>query len=221
MEKRRLPVIGLSLALALAVSVGCNGQSIDENVATVNALATQAAGGASAAGGGEAEGTVAPTDPPNLRDLTGDPSGLLVRAWGQTNGLPSGSEFTIVATEDQVGVFVIETLQLSGWEDSVQGGSVVIDVGQIRLDMALVDANGDFGSGAVSFQPTLDELGRVKLNPLGGDFGGLKLPDGLTGAFGDAVLNALIGAPNDNLSKVTLNSLSLEDGVMRVSGTVR
>jgi hypothetical protein len=216
MEKRHLPVIGLSLALALVVSVGCNGGSIDDNVATVNALGTQAAGGAPAAGG-----TITPTGLPNLRDLTGDPSAPLVRAWGQTNGLPSGSEFTIVATDNQVGVFVIETIQLNGWEESVQGGSVVIDAGQLRLDMALIDVNGDFGAGAVSFQPTLDELSRVKLNPLGGDFGGLKLPDGLTAAFGDAVLNALIGAPNDSLSKVTLDSLSLEDGVMRVSGTVR
>jgi hypothetical protein len=205
----------LILIVVTALSAGCNGNKIDANVATVNALATQVASGYIATR------TAAPTEIPNLYALSADPSALLVHAWGQVNGLPRKSEFTIVTTQQQVGDFIIETLKLAGWDETVQGGSVVIDVGQIRLDLALIDANGAFGAGTVSFQPTLDEMGRVKLNPLGGGFGDLKLPNGLTAAFGDAVYTTLAGAPNDRLSNVTLHSLSLQGGIMEVTGERR
>lgn len=215
----------LLMGLAMLVITGCQDNTIDENLATLNAAATKAANGTTNGGGSGStpveDATPAPTDSPNLFDLTTDPNGLLVQAWGRVNGLPSGSEFTIKATQGQAGAFMIETLKLNGWENSVQGGSAVVDTGQIRLDLALVDTNGSFGAGTVSFQPTLDSLGRVQLNPLGGNFAGLKLPDGLTGAFGDAVHSALTGAPNDRLSSVTLSLIELEDGVMRVVGVRR
>jgi hypothetical protein len=216
----------LGLILIAALLMGCNG-TLDSNVATLNAAATAAASGNVNVPIVTAASTLltpAPTTPPNLFDLTTDPSASLAHAWGQTYGLGRGAEFTIVADEAQASQFVIETLQLGGWQDSVRGGSVALGVGQVRLDVALILGTGDqqqFGSGTVTFQPTLDGLGRLRLNPQGAQFGQLTIPDNLTSALGDSIYTLLTGARNDSLSRVNLTQITLENGVMRVSGTVR
>lgn len=222
MAKRALPAVIGGLALTLALLAGCGGGSIDENLATFNARATQIAEGAIV---GE-EGTPAPATPeptpiPNLIDLTTDPNAQLARAWSQVLALRSGDEFTIIATQEQVGAFIIDTLQLYGMQSTVRGGSAAIGAAQIRIDLALVDQEGNFGAGTVSFQPTLDELGRLHLNPQPAQFGGLDLPAELLPLIGDAVYTALTGARNDAQSRVTLTRLTLENGIMELSGIVR
>lgn len=219
MTRRHYPALIAALILALALSVGCNGR-LESYIASLNNSATEVAAGGGIVGTPLAMLTPEPTTPPNLYDLTVS-NDTLVHAWGQTYGLASGSEFAIYATQQQVTEFVIQTLQINGWQDTVKGGNVTIGRGQLRLDVALVDTNGDFGSGTVTFQPTLDELRRLKLNPQGAQFGALQIPNGLTEALGDAIETALIGAKNDTLSKVTLRSLSLENQTLKVSGTVR
>jgi hypothetical protein len=219
MTQRRYIVLAFILILALASTVGCNGR-LDANMATFNASATQVASSGSIVGTPLAMLTPEPTAPPNLYDLTttGD---TLVHAWGQTYGLSSGAEFTIYATEQQVAEFIIETLQIGGWQATINGGSVAIGTGQIRLDVAVTDTAGNQGGGTVTFQPTLDEMGRFKLNPIGAQFGTLQIPNGLTQALGDAAETALTGAKSDTLSKVTLKMISLEGEIMKVSGVVR
>lgn len=207
-----------ALALVSILSAGCYGR-LDSSVATFNASATQIAGGGGVVGTPLAMLTPEPTPAPNLFDLTTDPTATLVHAWGETYGLASGSEFTIIASQQQVSDFVIETLQIGGWQNTVKGGNVTIGSGQIRLDVALIDTTGAAGSGTVTFQPTLDEMSRLKLNPQGAQFGSLQLPNGLTEALGDAITTALLGARTD--AKVTLTSLSLENQVMKISGKVR
>ncbi len=222
MAKQRVSVLLLGLLIPLLVAVGCGG-NFDANLATFNARATQLAGGGDGGGGdvtAPAE-TPTPTEPPNYHDLTTDPNALLVSAWGQVYGLSSGSTFTIVATQRQVGDFIVETLQLGGLQDTIQGGTASIGVGQIRLDVAIHDLDGVYGGGTVTFQPTLDALGRIKINPQGEQFGNLNLPSNLRASLGDAVHTALAGARNDSLSRVTLQELSLENEVMRASGVVR
>ncbi|MBN1311534.1 MAG: hypothetical protein JXB30_08955 [Anaerolineae bacterium] len=189
-------------------------------MATLNARATEIAGGGGIVGTPLAMLTPEPTHPPNLYDLVtaGD---TLVHAWGQIYGLPSGSEFTIWATQQQVSDFIIQTLQVGGWEDTVKGGSVSIGAGQLRLDVAIIDAASNSGSGTFTCQPTLDGMGRLKLNPMGAQFGSLQIPNGLTGALGDAAQTALAGAKNETLSKVSLKVISLENETMEVSGTVK
>ncbi len=216
------PGLLATLALAVALLAGCNG-TLDSNIATLNAAATNAA----TTGINVTlpplliTNTPGPTAPPNLYDLVANPADSVAHAWGQVYGLPRGSEFTILANEAQAGEFVIATLQLSGWQDMVKNGSVAIGVGQIRLETALLITNEEFGAGTVSFQPTLDGMGRIRLNPLGASFGSLDVPGNLISAMGDAVHTLLSGAANDSLSRVTLSQIALENGVMRVSGTVR
>lgn len=219
MFRRHYFVLIVAMMLALVLSTGCNGR-LDSNMATFNAKATEIAGSGGIVGTPLAMLTPEPTVPPNLYDLTVS-NETLVHAWGQIYGLPGGSEFAVYATQQQVTEFVIQTLQVNGWEDTVKSGNVTIGTGQLRLDLALVDTNGDFGSGTVTFQPTLDEMRRLKLNPQGAQFGSLQIPDGLTEALGDAIETALIGARSEMLSKVTLNSLSLENQTLQVYGKVR
>ena len=90
----------------------------------------------------------------------------------------------------------------------------------MRVDLALV-VGDEFGPGTVTFQPTLDSLGRIRLNPQGGEFGQLDIPSNLVPAIGDAVHTALTGARNDQLSQVNLASFSLENSLLQVEGTVR
>jgi hypothetical protein len=217
------PVIALML-------VGCGGQ-LDRNIATLNAAATAAASGGAldltlpSLPGSELL-TPQPTDPPNTYDLTTNPTGELVSAWGQVYTLGSGSQFTIRATEDQAGRYVIQNLQANGWQDTVKGGSIAIGSGQVRVDLALqiAEQNGQpmqFGAGTVTFQPTLDSSGNVRLNVLGADFGTLSLPANFTGAIGDAVHSMLTGAPNANLSKGRLTQITLESNLMAVNGTIK
>jgi hypothetical protein len=220
-----------ALALAAVMMLaGCGGQ-LDRNIATLNAAATQAASG----GGldvtlpalpGSDLLTPQPTDPPNTFDLTADPTGELVHTWGQVYGLASGSQFAIRANEDQAGRYVIQTLQLNGWQNTVKGGSIAIGAGQVRVDLALQidEQNGQpmqFGSGTVTFQPTLDASGTVRLNVLGADFGTLSLPANFTSSIGDAVHSMLTGAPNANLSKVRLTQIVLENNQLAINGSVK
>lgn len=226
MLEQRTPIVVLGLVLVLVLGAGCGGTTLDDNVATLNAAATKAAEGnimgGGDNGGGQAGGeSPEPTIPPNLHDLTVDPYALLATAWGQVYGLSQGSEFTILATQQQVADFIVDSLQLAGWSETVRGGTVSIGMGQLRLDVALLDTEGSAGGGTVTFQPTLDAMGRLKLNSQGADFGGLTLPGGLVQALGDAVHTALTGARNDSLSQVTLSRLSLESEVLEVSGTRR
>lgn len=211
----------LLLAAVIGFCVGCNPE-INSSIATFNAQATNVA----SSGGRLAETlavTPVPTSTPTVAtyDLTSDPSQLLIHAWGQAYGLPTGSQFTILATQDQVGVYIVQAIQLSGFQDSVKGGTAAIGSGQVRLDLSIVDTAGATGTGTITFQPTLDGAAKLHLNLIGSSFGTLKLPTGLLGVIGDSTSKALIGAPNDATSKVTLNTLSLENGALKSAGTVR
>jgi hypothetical protein len=209
----------------LLLTSGCS--TLANNVNRLNEAATRAASGDLGLGTGlpilptAAPTTAATPAPPNTIDLTNDPAALLVHAWGITYGLASGSQFTILATEQQVGDYIVRALQLSAGAEIVRGGSAKVDLGQIRIDLAMQDSTGKFGAGTATFQPTLDEFGRVRLNPQGADFAGMQIPDNFTAALGDTVHAALTGAQNDSLSRVTLSLISLDGGVMKVSGTLR
>lgn len=228
-KRRTLVPLVFGLMLILGLTAGCN-NTLDNNVATLNAAATRAASGdlglTLPSVPGLTPGEPGATTPANVYDLSVDQSATLAHAWGQVYGLPGGSEFMIVATQAQASDFVIDTLQLGGWQDSVRGGTVTIGRGQARVDVALIigedgDPNQQFGSGTVTFQPTLDGLGRLRLNPLGGDFGTLDIPSNLPAAMGDAVHTLLTGARDDTLSRVSLTLISLENGMMQVQGRVR
>lgn len=228
MMKRRLTA--LILLIVLAGLSGCQG-SIDDVVGGINQRATQIAGGtiSSEATPGESETsppteepTPTPVVPSGFHDLTGDTSALLVQAWGQTAGLPTGSEFTIIADQYQVGTYLIQVLQSDRRSQSaVRGGSVALDLGQIRLDLALEDPQGKFGAGSISFQPTITANGKILLNPLGADFGSLRMGADFTTSLGDAVLTVLTGARSNELSSVNVTVIDLSGGIMKVAGTVR
>ena len=226
---------GIAAAILIATALifsACQG-NLDQIVQGVNARATQIAGGEApppgteptvdpnAGNGGDQPTPIPPTPEPtqNTFDLTQDPNEKLVNAWGHVYGLTSGSQFTIIADQNQVGQYIVDLLKASGWDTTVKGGSAGIGNGQIRLDFAIEDANGKFGSGTVTFQPTVDPAGTIRLNPQGANFGGFEIPDGFIAATGDVTHAALTGAQNDTLSQVTLSQLSLDNRVLRVSGT--
>ncbi|MBN1121914.1 MAG: hypothetical protein JXJ17_12605 [Anaerolineae bacterium] len=223
MSRRLLSI--LILVLILMITAGCS-ENFGNAVSNMNANATRIAGGITDPENPDASpaetATPEPTaEPDGYYDLVSNPSTSLVQAWGRIYGLPSGTEFTIIADETQVAEFTIQTLQLEGWSETVRGGSASIALGQIRLDLALQAENGDFGSGSLTFQPTLDEAAQLHLNPRGAEFGGLRMPTDFIPALGDSVHASLTGAQTAALSKVTLSQLSLDNGVMTVKGTVR
>ncbi len=232
MAQRRV-IVMTTVLLLVTLLAGCRGDGgVNQFVATMNARATQVAGGADALttpGAIPIFNTPEPTIPPApsatpsvvVFDLTPSPTNLLASAWGQVYALPAGTQFQIIATERQMGDFIIQTLQLTGYETYVRGGQATIGSGQVRLDMALVGEDGSFGGGTITFQPTLDAAGRIRINPLGGDFGSLPLPSALLSAFGDAVHTSLAGAASGSVSKVTLSSITLDGGLMTVNGVVR
>lgn len=217
----------LSLLIVVAASAACGNSNLGQNVATMNAAATKAASGEVLPASTVVEDifgekpTPEPTAIANLHDLTVDPNGRLVAAWSSVYALSGREAFTIVATQEQVGAFIVQSLRVNGWDATVISGGATIGGGQIRLDLEIVDTTGASGLITVTFQPTLNAAQQVELHPAGGDFGTLKLPNGLTGALGDMVYTALTGAPDDRLSKVTLSLLSLESGQMRLVGVRR
>ncbi|NDJ36851.1 MAG: hypothetical protein GYB64_19535 [Chloroflexi bacterium] len=219
--QRLLIVLTLAAALTLAA---CD-DTLDDNVATLNAAATRAAGGDFTDEGGEpgepeATPTPEPTEVPNQFDLTADPNALLVQAWGRVNSLPAGESFTIIATERQMQTFILDILNTQGFSDEVQGGQLELGSGQVRLSLALVDQNGTFGAGDFTFQPTLDDT-RFRLNPRGADLGGLEMPDNFLTAVGDTVFYAFKGAPTEALSAVDLEQIGLDNAQLLVRGTTR
>jgi hypothetical protein len=222
---RRLLIV-IILVFILMLTAGCS-ENFGNAISNLNANATRIAGGeVTDPENPDAEpaetATPEPTaEPDGYYDLVSNPSASLVQAWGRIYGLPAGSEFTVIADEVQVAEFTVQTLQLEGWSETVRGGSTTIALGQIRLDLALEASDGSFGSGSLTFQPTLDELAHLRLNPRGAEFGGLHMPDDFTPALGDAVYASLTGAQTAALSQVTLSQLSLDNGVMTVKGTVR
>ncbi len=228
MAHRKLIALLLGLTLTLMLTAGCNSR-LAERVRQLNEAATRAASGdlgfigiTPATPATPAPPTPQPTPtPPNLQDLTGDPNATLAHAWGVVYALPSGSEFTIIATERQVGDHIVRLLQLKGWDQVVRGGSAKVALGQLRLDLAMEDSEGKFGAGTITFQPTLDAGGILHLNPRGADFGGLHIPDNFTPALGDAVHSVLTGAETEALTRVRLSLIGLDEGILRVSGTVR
>lgn len=232
MQRRLWTGLVALLSVVLLVSA-CGAEGVDEAVGELNRLATQAAGGTVEdtppgeqlpAGEPPAEGqNPPPAEGPGSGatfDLT-ITGGSLANAWGQTYGLAGGTDFTIVANEQQVAEYIIQRLQQAGWQNNVFGGSAAVGSGQIRVDLALQTADGNFGGGTFSFQPTLDEAGRLRLNPQGGDLGGLRMDGNFTAAVGDTVYAALAGAPNAEQAGVDLSALVLENGVMRVAGRRR
>lgn len=174
------------------------------------------------------EGVVPPeatsTAQGSLFDIRSNPNEGLATAWGQVNGLASGQVFTILATQAQAGDYVIQTLRLNGWQDTVQGGSVSVGAGQVRVDLAILVTSGgntEAGAGTATFQPTLDSAGRLRPNPQGATFGSLNVPNNLIGSIQDAVFSLLAGGPNDGLVRVNLTVVELLNGEIRISGTRR
>lgn len=222
--------IALTLILICSVLLlaACDGRA-DNTISEMNRLATQAAGGDPGTTDGAAEPepaeptpTPEPTEPPNRFDLTANPNSLLASPWGTIYGpgVASGEPFTIIATEDQVGRYIVQTLQQDGFIDEVRGGSAQIGEGQMRIDLALVDEDGDFGSGTVTFQPTL-QGSELRLNPSPANFGALDMPGDFFPAIGDAVTKALVGAATANLQQVNVTSLTFENGVLTIEGVKR
>lgn len=223
--------VGMAGAAALLVGLllaGCSGR-VAELVNDFNARATQIAGGQIEVGEGTtiplvptAGGVLDPGETPQPAgefDLVANPSIMLVNAWEQIYALPAGSAFSINASQDQVGRYVVDYLQAAGWAQTARGGSAAIANGQVRIDLAVEATSGGFGAGTVTFQPTLDAAAQVRLNPQGGDFHGLQMPNNFTGAIGDALLAAISGAASTDVRQVTLNRLVLENGTMQVAGT--
>lgn len=211
----------LTLALTALAFTACNSE-INSQVATLNARATEIASlgqGVAPTLDAVLHPTATPTIPPVVYDLTTDPGALLAGAWSEVYAMVSGTPFTIVATQEQVSVFVTQVLNLNGWEATVFSPAVTIGARQFRMDFGIVAANG-FGQATVTFQPTLNASGQVDLNSLGADFGDVNPPSGLTFALGDSVLATLTGQSNVALRQARLTDLSLEDGVMRVSGVM-
>jgi len=230
MTRRAISILLACLALILMVVTGCEGNKLDSNLATFNARATQVAGSTVPVGEilteipilpGQTEQPGGGTSEQHVFDLTTNPNADLAEAWSHTYGLSRGETFKLTATQTQVGIFVIDTLQLYGLENTVRGGSAAIGASQLRLDLSLVGDNGDFGGGTVSFQPTLDSLGRLRLNPQPAQFGGLELPSNMLSLLGDAVHTALTGARNDDQSVVTLTLIQLENGILDLEGSIR
>ncbi len=221
MAQRRLIALLVTLAFTCLAATGCRGR-LDENIARLNAAATAAAGGGPTPIPATQTSTPEPTAiPQGYFDLTADPSALLVWAWGQVYGLPSGEEFTIIATQEQVASYVVQSLQLGGFQNVVRGGTVTVGLGQIRLDLALQDMNGNTDAGTITFQPTLDAQSTLALHPQGADFGGLQLPGDFIPALGDTVHAVLTGAQTPALSQVRLTLLGMDNGVLRIAGTVK
>ncbi len=211
----------LMLALTVLALSAC-GPEIDAQVATLNARATEIASiGQDVAPTLDAalHPTATATIPVVGRDLTTDPSALLSSTWGEIYGMARGTPFAITATQEQVSVFVDQILNLDGWEGTVYSPMVTIGAGQFRMDFGIVTPGG-FGQATVTFQPTLNAAGQVELHPLGADFGDLAPPSRLTFALGDSVQAVLTGQSSAALRRVRLTDLSLQDGVMRVSGVV-
>lgn len=223
-----LPVAVVIMAMIIGGCGSGTNSQLDNNIATLNAAATNVANGIDVTlpdPGAILTAGASGTTTVTTYDLLNDPNGSLSQAWGKVNGMPSGSPFQIAATERQAGQFVVETMQINGWGDIVKGGSAAIGVGQIRVDLAIQitgsDGKTEFGAGTVTFQPTLDELARVRLNPLGGEFGSLDIPNNFTGAIGDAIYTLVSGSSNNTSAKVDLTQLELQNGILRVSGKVR
>lgn len=218
-----LPIL---IGLLLAAVYGCSAQ-FDSGMATFNANATKIASGGREIGTliATAQPTAGPTLTPtpavHRYDLIADSSELLIHAWGQVYALPAGSQFEIIAEQRDVADFVVASLQLQGFKDTVRGGTVTLAVGQMRVDLDLVGADGATGTATITYQPTLDAAARLQLNMLGSDYGALRLPAGLPLAIDQAVMTSLSGAANESLSKITFSSLSLESGAMTVSGRRR
>src|SRR5574341_1146723 len=139
MSQKYLIILPAALVLVALVSAGCNPE-LDSRMATFNADATLIAGG-----GGTIAATLSVTQPPtrtpapNIYDLTANTGDTLVHVWGQVNGLPSGDAFTIAAPQQHVAAYVVNVLQVEGWQSSVVGGTATIGSGQLRLDLNLVD----------------------------------------------------------------------------------
>jgi hypothetical protein len=222
---RRLILAGLLVGVMLAAA-GCN-PVVGERISQLDRLATRVAGGDPDAPGAPTVDTAATAEPTltpqpsGEHDLTIDPNAQIVTAWEQVYGLAPGTAFHIRADQYQVAAHIVQSLQLTGWSETVRGGSVAIDLGQIRLDLALQDVDGSFGAGTITFQPTLDASGAVRLNPRGADFGGLRMPNNFTVALGDSVIATVTGAQTPDLSRVTLTQIALDAGVMDLRGTVR
>lgn len=239
-----LSIAVLILAVALA-AVGCG--SLSGPVARLNQWGTQAAGGVPGVIGspsGGAEAVLTPTGPTpagptpspaagvtltaqpsngdaRVYDITASPADSLAQVWASVYTLPAGTAFTVSATERQVGEYVVSYLQARNVGDAVRGGSATVAGGQVRIDLALQDDAGDFGAGTVTFQPTLAAGGAVRLNPLGADFGSVRLPDTFTEAIGDAVYAALTGVQQSDANRVTPSRFDLQDGILHVEGALR
>src|SRR4051812_42151990 len=114
----------LVLFVMVMVISACGSSQLDNNVATLNALATNSAQGFNVTlpdPGLLLTPGPTPTITITTYDLLNDPTGSVVHAWGQISGMPSGSTFQIVANNAQVGEFLVGTLQLNGWDQVVKG----------------------------------------------------------------------------------------------------
>jgi hypothetical protein len=228
------------MLLVVIVATGCG--ALAGPISTLNQWGTQAAGGLPGVvdtPDGEATsgltlpdlsqpGTPALTLTPQpatndvqVYDITTSTTDSLVRVWASVYTLPAGTNFEVSATERQLGDHVIAYLQARNVGDAVQGGSAVVAGGQIRIDLALQDDAGGFGAGTVTFQPTLDAGGVVRLNPLGADFGTVLLPDDFTAAIGDAVYAGLTGTQQSDVNRVVPSRFTLQDGILHVEGALR
>jgi hypothetical protein len=198
MMMRRRKIVGLlllGLIMTTILATACEGV-LDANIATLNAAGTQAASGniidlpdlpdipIGGEQGGDQGGPGEPVALPNVIDLRYDPNLTLAQGWAAAYSMPGGSEFTLIANEDQVETFLLNDIRSQGFQNTVRDLSAVVGMGQIRIDFAIAigrdeDPSQQAGNGVMTFAPTLDGFGNLNLNPYPAFFGTLDIPGNL------------------------------------------
>jgi hypothetical protein len=214
------PVATLSAA---STRVSAAGQTLHPTFSALEAthgptIAAAAATAASGAGTAVAQaGPSIATAAVVVWDIASIGDASLQNAWDGTYGLQAGVPFTVSANEEQVRSLIERSLGLAGWGGRVSDVQVGMGLGQIRIDFTL-DAGLARIPASVTFQPTLDPQGHLLMNLVSANFGGQQAPPGLVDALGEAVAWALTGSRTEQDRHVTLTTISIDSGMMTVSG---
>lgn len=127
-----------------------------------------------------------------------------------------GESVTFTITQEQVTYYLAQKISETP-ASFVQNPQVILRNGQIEVYGQAVSGNFS-GNVMIVLHATIDENGAPKIELVTADFGPIPVPAGLMDSFSSIINEALTGSMGTTASGFKLENITIENGVMSITG---
>lgn len=173
------------------------------------------------------EATEAPTAETTVFEALDGTAESLEEAWANAYAMEAGAPFTVTTSEAEAAALINAYLAVSDMADTFRDVTVTFEGGQITLNFTLMLRSGDQETPtptSVVFAPSVDADGNLVVEVVSVEAEGLpSLSEGILTVASATLTAAISGQQQQNEAgvQVTFTAITVEDGMLSISGFVK